>query len=483
MEVRVRFAPSPTGYLHVGGARTALFNFLFARNQGGKFILRIEDTDLERSTKESELKLMESLKWLGLKWDEGPDIGGNYGPYRQSERLNFYRDVVKELMEKGKAYEVYARPEELEELREKLLSKGELPHYNREMLEQFNTKRRIEEFKNNGEKPVVFFVFEDKEYELDDLIKGKVIFRKGAIGDFVLLRSNGIPTYNFACVVDDHFMNITHVIRGDDHLSNTLRQMAMYESLNWEVPHFAHVSMILGPDGKKLSKRHGVSSVEGYRDRGYLPEAMVNYLALLGWSHPDGKELLTLEELIDNFSLERVSSNPAIYDENKLRWMNGYYIRNYDIEDLTKIAKKFIVDSQLCDEEEFENNFEWFKEAVASVRNGVEELIELPEKLKIYFEKPSLNPDDLKLNQELIEAYLKLSENIKKIDDWSKNEILRIFRETLKENRKLNKKDFYMNLRIILTGKTEGPELLDIVYLFGKDKVLKRLLTVESFKK
>ncbi|HEW91175.1 MAG TPA: glutamate--tRNA ligase [Thermotogaceae bacterium] len=475
MGVRVRFAPSPTGYLHVGGARTALFNFLFAKNQGGTFVLRIEDTDLERSTKESEMALIDSLKWLGITWDEGPDVDGGYGPYRQSERLNLYREITEQLIKKDRAYEVYVHPEELEELREKLQSEGRLPHYNREMLEKFNTKKRIEEFKNNGKNPVVFFVFNDKEYEINDLIKGKVTFRKGAIGDFVLLRSNGIPTYNFACVIDDHFMHITHVIRGDDHLSNTLRQVALYEALGWEMPNFAHVSMILGPDGKKLSKRHGVSSVEGYRSKGYLPEAMINYLALLGWSHPEGKEILSLEELITSFSLDRVSSNPAIYDENKLKWMNGYYIRNYDIEKLTRISKKFIVNSGLCDEEEFDDKFEWFEEAINSVRNGIDELIELPEKLKVYFENPKFISTELNLSPELIEVYSKLLDNLEKAERWNKNEILNIFRKTLKGHKKISRKDFYMNLRIILTGKTEGPELLDIIYLLGKERVLAKL--------
>jgi len=474
--IRVRFAPSPTGYLHVGGARTALFNFLFARNQGGAFILRIEDTDLERSTKESEIALIDSLKWLGLNWDEGPDVGGNYGPYRQSERLPLYREIVDELVKKGRAYEAYVLPEELENLREKLLKEGKLPHYSREMLEAFNTRRRIEEFKSRGEKPVVFFVFEDKEYEINDLIKGKVIFKRGAIGDFVLLRSNGIPTYNFACVVDDYLMKITHVIRGDDHLSNTLRQVAIYEALGWKMPNFGHVSMILGPDGKKLSKRHGVSSVEGYKERGYLPEAMVNYLALLGWSHPEGKELLSMEELISNFTLDRVSSNPAIYDENKLRWMNGHYIREYDIEKLTEISKTFIVKSGLCDENEFREKFEWFKEAILSVRNGISELSELSEKLKIYFEEIKVDPETLNLTNDLVEVFSKLSDSLQALDEWDKKEILRIFRKTLK-NYKINKKDFYMNLRIILTGKNEGPELLDIIYLFGKDKVIEKLRT------
>lgn len=467
-DVRVRFAPSPTGYLHVGGARTALFNFLFARNKGGRFILRIEDTDLERSTREHERRLMDSLRWLKMEWDEGPDVGGDYGPYRQSERLDIYNDVVRKLMELGKAYEVYATPEEIEKLREDLIRSGNLPRYNRDMLTKFNTPDRIGRMR-----PAIFFEFEDKEYEFDDLIRGKITFRKGAIGDFVLMRSNGLPTYNFACVVDDHFMKITHVIRGDDHLSNTLRQLAIYEALGWNPPKFAHVSTILGSDGKKLSKRHNVSSIEGYRDRGYMPEAMINYLVLLGWSHPEGKEIMDLDEMIEKFSLDRISANPAMYDEGKLKWMNGYYIRNLDPRTITERAKKFIVKAGYLREEEFDEKFEWVVKVVESVRNGVNELSEIPSKIDFYFIPPKM-VDLSDYGEDVLSSLRGFREELKKVMEWNEEEIRTAFKEYLKKA-KVKRRDFYMALRLILTGRTEGPELLTVLEVLGKDEVLRRM--------
>lgn len=326
--VRVRFAPSPTGFLHVGGARTALFNYLFARRFNGIFVLRIEDTDIARSERIFEKNLMDSLRWLKIQWDEGPDVGGPYGPYRQSERLHIYREYAEKLVRENKAYRVYAYPEEIEQLREELLSKNLPPHYTREMFDRFATKERIREYEEKGIQPAIYFSMPRKTIVHNDLIKGQVVFTEGSVGDFALLRSNGMPTYNFACVVDDMLMKITHVIRGDDHLPNTVKQLAIYEAFGVEPPQIGHVSMILGPDGKKLSKRHGATSVEEFRARGYLPEAVVNYLALLGWSPPDAQEIMSMEEMIEKFSIERVSKNPAIFDPGKLKWMNGHYIRD-----------------------------------------------------------------------------------------------------------------------------------------------------------
>ena len=247
--VRVRFAPSPTGYLHVGGARTALMNYLFARHHGGAFVLRIEDTDMERSSKGLEEQLLDTLLWLGLEWDEGPRIGGAYGPYRQSERVNLYKKYAEELVKAGKAYKVYATPEEIDQVRERLVASGKPPHFSAEDFREFTTPEREKEYSERGENPVIFFKMPRKSYRLADLIKGEITFKEGSIGDFVILRSNGLPIYNFACVVDDHDMEITHVIRGDDHLSNTLRQLAIYEAFEWRPPKFAHVSMILAPTG------------------------------------------------------------------------------------------------------------------------------------------------------------------------------------------------------------------------------------------
>ncbi len=474
--IRVRFAPSPTGYLHVGGARTALFNYLYAKHNGGKFILRIEDTDISRSTRECEEQLMESLLWLGITWDEGPDVGGSCGPYRQTERTSIYVQMVEELIKLDRAYRVYAYPEEIERLHDDLLSQGRPPHYDQEMLESFNTQERKREFSLNNLNPVVFFKMPRKEYRLLDLIKGEVIFGEGAIGDFVILRSNGQPIYNFAVVVDDILMEITHVIRGDDHLSNTLRQLAIYEAFSTSIPLFAHVSMILGSDGKKLSKRHGVTSVEQFRDKGFLPEAFFNFLALLGWSHPEGREVISHNELIDSFTIERVNSSAAIFDETKARWMNGVYIRETDLERITDLTIPFLIDANLITEEKAVANRKWLRKAIDSVRKSVEVLSEMPDRLKLYFEDTAVEP--LKVENEDQRSVFKgieaFKNRIEYLDTWNGEELVRVIKEVLKEA-KPDRKLFYMSLRHVLTGSEEGPELIDVIYLLGRNKTLNRL--------
>jgi nondiscriminating glutamyl-tRNA synthetase len=461
-QVRVRFAPSPTGYLHVGGARTALFNYLFARKTNGKFILRIEDTDLERSEKVFEEQLINALRWLGLDWDEGPDIGGPYGPYRQSERTELYHYYAQELIKQGKAYEVYAYPEEIEQLREKLLAEGKAPHYTREMLEPYNTPERKREYEEKGLRPAIYFSMPRKDYVINDVVKGEVVFKAGSVGDFALLRSNGMPTYNYACVIDDGLMKITHVLRGDDHLSNTVKQVALYEALGWPVPVFGHVSMILGPDGSKLSKRHGATSVEEFKARGYLPEALVNFLALLGWSHPEGKEILTKEELISSFSLERLVKNPAIFNPDKLRWMNSEHIRMKDTKELVKLAKMFI--NRDVDEA-------YLEKVIVAVKDRIEELSQLPELTDFFFERPNVSVEK---TPEAVETYKALLEELQKVEVWNKENIYASFKTAMK-NAKLKGKDFYMALRLILTGKNEGPELIDILEILGKEEVIARI--------
>jgi len=467
--VRLRFAPSPTGYLHVGGARTALFNFLYARRMKGKFILRIEDTDIERSEKEFEEGLINALKWLGLEWDEGPDVGGEYGPYRQSERLEIYHKYANRLIEEDKAYEVYAYPEEIEKLREELLAKRKAPHYTREMLEKFTTPERKKEYEEKGLKPAIYFSMPRKEYVLNDIVKGEVTFKEGTVGDFAIIRSNGVPIYNFACVIDDYLMKITHVIRGDDHLSNTVKQIALYEALGWEIPQFGHVSMILGPDAKKLSKRHGATSVEEFRERGYLPQAVVNFLALLGWSHPEGKEIMTMEEMISVFSLDRLGKNPAIFDPKKLKWMNAEHFRNLDEEGILKVSKPYLM--KFVSEEEIDKDKKWFVRLLNAIKDRVEELIDIPHLIEFFFIEPEVN---ISLSEEVKEVYKKLIEEINKIEEWNEQKIYQAFKNAMKGS-KVKGKEFYMNLRIVLTGREEGPELIDIVYLLGKQKLISRL--------
>lgn len=477
--IRTRFAPSPTGYLHVGGARTALFNFLYSKHEKGTFVLRIEDTDIERSTVESENQLIDALTWLGLDWDEGPNIEGDFGPYRQSERKEIYREKANELIKIGKAYEAYIYPDEIEKLKEELLSQGKPPHFTEEMITQFNSEERKKEYMKKYKHPVVFFKMPRKDYVLNDLIKGEVTFKNGAIGDFILIRSNGLPTYNFAVVVDDMMMKITHIIRGDDHLSNTLRQIAVYEAFEAEIPKFAHVSMILGPDGKKLSKRHGATSAEEFRSRGYLPEAVLNYLALLGWSHPEGKEILNINEIIENFTFERVNSSPAIFDEKKLKWMNANYIRNADTDRILKLSIPFITEAKVLTEEQCEDNKKWLTEAIDLVKTSVEELSQIPKEISLFINKfePELE------NEEFIE-YLKADgvKNALKIvldkfnndDDWTVSTVLDNLKIAMKEA-KPSKKPFYMALRKALTNQFHGPDLVRTVHLIGRARAIERL--------
>lgn len=464
--VRVRFAPSPTGYLHVGGARTALFNYLFARHHGGKFVLRIEDTDIARSEKVFEQNLMETLRWLGLNWDEGPDIGGPYGPYRQSERLHIYREYAQRLVYLGKAYEVYAYPEEIEKIREQLLSQDEAPHYTRECFESFATNERKKEYEERGLKPAIYFSMPRKRIVHEDLVKGTVVFSEGSVGDFAILRSNGVPTYNFACVVDDMLMQITHVIRGDDHLPNTVKQLAMYEAFGVTPPRIGHVSTILGPDGKKLSKRHGATSIEEFRSQGYLPEAVVNYLALLGWSSPDAKEIMTMEELISKFSIDRLSKNPAIFDPVKLNWMNGHYIRTMDQEQLIHLIFPLLKNWDFI-----AKSSEWLGEVLQTVKDRIHTLKDFQTAADFFFIRPKVK---VPVTQELKEALIECSEKLESLQNPDKNNVVNLFRSVVK-GRKMSAKEFYTTLRYLLTGKNEGPELVDIVYLLGPTETAMRI--------
>lgn len=464
--VRVRFAPSPTGFLHVGGARTALFNYLFARRFKGVFVLRIEDTDIARSERVFEKNLMDSLRWLGIEWDEGPDVGGAYGPYRQSERLQIYKEYAEKLVSCDKAYRVYAYPEEIEGLREELLSKDLPPHYTREMFDRFATKDRIREYEEKGLQPVIYFSMPRKTIVHNDLIKGQVVFNEGAVGDFALLRSNGMPTYNFACVVDDMLMRITHVIRGDDHLPNTVKQLALYEAFGVEPPQIGHVSMILGPDGRKLSKRHGATSVEEFRARGYLPEAVVNYLVLLGWSPPDAQEIMSMEEMIEEFCIDRVSKNPAIFDPGKLKWMNGHYIRKSAVQRIVELLIPYIEARKWTYRDK-----SWLESVFLSVRDRMHTLEEFTDLADFLFVKPDVS---VEVNEQIRQGLLECANKLEKSGEFSKEQLVNVFREVVKQS-KLNAKDFYMALRRALTGKNEGPELVDIVVILGAIETAKRI--------
>ncbi|HEX6216042.1 MAG TPA: glutamate--tRNA ligase, partial [Vicinamibacterales bacterium] len=339
--MRVRFAPSPTGHLHVGNARTALFNWLLARGQNGTFILRIEDTDLERSTRESEQAILDDLRWMGLQWDEGVDVGGPYGAYRQTERMQSYVDHADRLIRQGQGYYCFCSPETLEAHRKAQLAAGLPPKYagTCRNIPADEAARR----KANGEKPVVRLkVPEGRNVTFNDVVRGEVTFHTDVIGDPVLVRSDGIPAYNFAVVIDDALMKVTHVIRGEDHISNTPRQILLYEAFGYAPPVFAHLSLVMGPDHAPLSKRHGATSVKEFRDKGYLPEALVNYLALIGWSPGQNEELLPAEELARRFRLENVAHSAGVFDEDKLAWANRHYLKLCAPDRLATLAEPYL---------------------------------------------------------------------------------------------------------------------------------------------
>jgi len=470
-DIRVRIAPSPTGNLHVGTARTALFNWLFARHNGGKFVLRIEDTDLERSEEQYVQNIFDSLKAIGLNWDEGPDIGGPYPPYKQSEKLDVYEKYAKQLVESGHAYYCYCTQEELEA--EKQLAMQEKRDFVYSGRCKTLTPEQIKQFEAEGRKPVIRFSMPSRIQVINDILKGKIEIDTSHIGDFVIMKSNGTPTYNFAVVVDDMDMKITHVIRGEDHISNTPRQIAIYEAFGAEVPQFGHLGMILAPDRSKLSKRHGATAVSEFISQGYLPEAFVNFLAYLGWSSPDGEEIKPLDEIVKLFSLDRVSLTGAIFEFDKLNWMNGTYIRNLPIEDITERAKAYLkeydlscyTDAQLCT-------------IVEAVRNNLTRLDEIKDAVSYFFGEGVEISDEVRdkvlkteETRKTLPAFLEFAEKLDFNNVEKLHEQLGEFREQMKP---IKPKQSMWAVRAALTGRTGGADLAVVLSLLGKDRVIGR---------
>ena len=471
MTVRVRFAPSPTGALHIGGARTALFNWLFARNQGGKFILRIEDTDRERSTLEANRAIFQGMEWLGLDWDEGPNVGGPYGPYYQTERLHIHQQYAEQLIREGKAYYCFCTPEELERKRKEAAARKEAPRYDGKCrkLPESEIKKLLE----SGAPRVIRFLLPPVgDTVVEDLIRGKVVFKNELLDDFVILKSDGFPTYNFACVVDDHLMEITHVIRGDDHLSNTPRQILLYRAFSWELPKFAHIPMILGKDKARLSKRHGATSVIAYADIGYLPEAILNYIAKLGWGFGD-QEIFSRQELIDKFSLKGVSKNAAVFDTDKLNWLNGKYIRQILPDRLVDLCEPLIIEAY------DKRDFEYLKKVVLAFHDRLVLIPDIVPLSKYFF------TDDFEYDPKGAEKYFKtekaikiletLRERLAKVEPFTKANIEPVFKDLAKEmNVKLGV--VIHPCRLALTGTLQSPPMFDVVEILGKKKVEERLL-------
>ncbi len=493
-KVRVRFAPSPTGFMHVGNARTALFNYLFARHNKGDFILRIEDTDLERHNEDAVKAIFETLNWLTLDYDE---------VYRQSKRFDIYKKYVDYLLEKGLAYECYCTKEELEKMREEQLKRGEPPRYTGKCRNL--TPEEKERLRKEGRKPVIRFkVPENEIIAWDDLVKGHLEFNSSNIGgDFVIVRSNGIPVYNFVVVVDDHLMNITHVIRGEDHISNTPKQILLYKAFGWEIPKFAHLPIILGKDRSKLSKRHGSTSVEEFRKKGYLPESLINFLALLGWypneelykklaSKKEHVEIFTKEELIELFDLKDVNPAPAVFDTTKLDFINEYFIRKLDLDTLYKHLLEFVKVRKDIDIKEennrllikykneiYETDKDTFFKAIELTRNYYTTLedvfVYLKELLKDEYEIDENALKFLRENEDSLKVINAFYEKIKNLEEVLSKEIFKKLVKEIQKELKVKGKRLYMPLRIALTGKMQGLELDALVEFLGKDRVLKRL--------
>ena len=465
MTVRVRFAPSPTGYLHIGGARTALYNYLYAKATGGTFVLRIEDTDLERSNAEYEKLQIDDLKWLGILHDEGPDKPNpKYAPYRQSERLDIYLKYALELIEKGAAYYDFCTEEELEAMKARAEAEGRDPHYEGKWKDPKFHQEALDRIAK-GEKAAIRFRAPKKSYTLNDQVKGSVTYPEGMVGDFVIVRSNGLAVYNYCCVVDDMLMDITHVIRGEDHLNNTVRQLMIYEALGAKLPQFAHVSLLIGHDRQKLSKRHGATSVNLYRNEHYLPEAMCNYLCLLGWSHPEEKDIFDKTDLFKVFSLERFSAHAAMYDIEKLKWVNGEHVKKMSNADLITLIEK-------------EPETEFFKKQSPEWKNSSVELLKRYALFITDFPK-LVNELILKTNPEVTEPLKEILgwETTPKILSFIEAEVSKVTSEfvtetelngwmdTVKKDLGVKGKPLFQGVRAALTGHDHGPDLKFLIPL------------------
>jgi glutamyl-tRNA synthetase len=459
--MRVRFAPSPTGQLHVGNARTALFNWLLARGKDGTFILRIEDTDAERSTRESEASILEDLRWLGLDWDEGPDVGGLHGPYRQSERLHLYTSYANELLEGGHAYYCFCSPQKLEGDRKDDLAAGRPPKYH-------GTCRDIppDEARNRidaGERPVVRFrVPETTDVSFDDLVRGEVTFSSDVIGDFVLLRSDGRPAYNFAVVVDDALMEITHAIRGEDHISNTPRQVLLYQALGFAPPQFAHLALVMGPDHTPLSKRHGATSVAEFRARGYLPEALVNYLALIGWSPGGDEELLPVEELARRFAIEDVGHSAGVFDPEKLAWMNRHYMKEAAPTRLAAESMRYFLARGYV-KRRTDESLEYVASILPLAVGSVDRLEEIPERVRFIFEfdaAAAMTRDEVTRELREPAARSVIDALAREIEaPLLDKETFRAMAARVRSATGQKGKALFHPIRVALTGETAGPEL------------------------
>lgn len=483
-ECRLRFAPSPTGYLHIGGLRTALYNYLYAKKNNGKFILRIEDTDQSRFVEGAIENLIDSLEWAGIEYDEGVFVEdgqvvekGDHGPYIQSKRLDIYKGYVDELIDKEEAYYCFCKKERLDELREEQRIKGLVPKY--DGFCRSLSKNQAQERVKNGEEHVVRLKLpHNRDIKFHDLVRGDITINTNDIDDQVLVKSDGFPTYHMAVVVDDHLMKISHIVRGEEWLPSTPKHIYLYEAFGWEQPTYIHLPTVLNKERKKLSKRHGDVAVGDFKEKGYLAEGLVNYLALVGWSPEDNEEILSMDDLIEKFSFERVSKTGGIFDKDKLDWVNGHYIRSSSLEDITNLAIPYLIEGGFFDKEFAENKKDWIMILVDTVREGLDNISEIRDKVGFLFEEKieiedqelldMISTDDSKL---VFSSMIEELNNTDSLDmDYAKS-----FMKTIQKKTNVKGKKLFMPVRIALTGSEHGPELVNVMYLLGKDKIIARL--------
>lgn len=473
-ETRVRFAPSPTGTLHLGSARTALFNWLYARHSGGKFILRIEDTDRERSAEEFEKAIIHDLRWLGLDWDEGPFAGGEHGPYHQSLRTETYLYDAERLSEAGLVYRCYCTEEELERERQGMLAAGVMPKYSGKC--RGLTEARCAEMERSGLKPAIRFRVPKREIIINDLIRGQISFSSDVIGDFIIIRSDGVASFNFAVVVDDADMRITHIIRGEDHLTNTARHVLLFEALGYKLPEFAHISMLFGTDGAKLSKRHGATSVSEFREMGYAPDAILNYLATLGWSAESAREVFTIAELIEEYCIDRMSKSPSIFDVDKLKWLNGQHIRMMDDAELASWIEPYLAGLEVIGQSDQPDKLK----VTRAIKTSLELFTDAPSVARMFFEaEPLLERDaeELLSSSSIPEIAKSTTAKLQSSVSFSEETAMGFLKELAGEfkPRGITGKMLFLPLRAALTGRLSGPDLHFILEIFGPQKCVNRL--------
>lgn len=484
MTVRLRFAPSPTGYVHIGSLRTALYNYLFAKKNDGNYILRIEDTDRSRYVEGAIENLISALSWAGIKHDEGVFIEngklvqrGEYGPYIQSERLEIYDKYIQELVEKGYAYYCFCSKERLNEVREMQKSKGLTPMYDKQCRSL--TKEEVNEKIAAGEEWVIRLRMpENEDVTFEDAVRGKITINTSEVDDQVLIKSDGFPTYHFAVVIDDYLMKITHVVRGEEWLTSTPKQIVLYNYFGWEAPQFVHLPTVLNKDKKKLSKRQGDVAVSDFKNKGYLPEALINYLALVGWSPKDNKELFTNEELINEFSFDSVSKAGGVFDLDKLKWVNNQYIKNADSKEIANLAVIPLLESGLITKDDIDSRFDWIVQIVDALKERLNFVDEITEHAKIFFGKEvELENDEvkemLKLEhvEDLLNAFIEEAEKAQVIDEEFSSSIFKV----LKKKTGVKGKNLFMPVRGAITGQLHGPDMGKILQALGKENIIDRV--------